>query len=102
LQNNLVYIINLITFAPSFEHNLSDSPFLQEGDEDKTNKSINPNRVGEKPQSFEPNESRIQVRQETSCKTGEKQATSQAARQASWKPSESKLQAKLQGRQAKL
>lgn len=38
----MVYIINLITFAPSFEHKPSSSPFLQEGDEDKSNKSINP------------------------------------------------------------
>ena len=38
----MVYIINLITFAPSFEHKPSSSPFLQEGDEDKSNKSFNP------------------------------------------------------------
>lgn len=38
----MVYIINSITFAPSFEHKPSSSPFLQEGDEDKSNKSINP------------------------------------------------------------
>ena len=42
MQNNFVYIINLITFAPSFEHKPSSSPFLQEGDEDKSNKSFNP------------------------------------------------------------
>ena len=39
----MVYIINLITFAPSFEHKPSSSPFLQEGDEDKSNKSFKPN-----------------------------------------------------------
>ena len=38
----MVYIINLITFAPSFEHKPSSSPFLQEGDEDKSNKSFKP------------------------------------------------------------
>ena len=44
----MVYIINLITFAPSFEHKPSSSPFLQEGDEDKSNKSINPKGGGER------------------------------------------------------